>query len=238
MNTELMMQNLTKGDPDAFQQFYDRYSLPVYHYIMDKTGDPERTRQLWRDTFRGLLSMLRCSDPPDLPFLLLTALADRQLDATPAPADHATSKPSPDSGRCAPVSGHEAPPAKHSPSDSGPVASVSEAGPSPLPDDTSPTPGSMLPPQSGPDAVPAPTDAPSPESAVSAASPGNASASARTGARRTGLICLLVVLILVGIFALWTATGYLMALDVLPAYDLGYSWFNRVFFRLFPSSFP
>lgn len=219
MNTELMMQNLTKGDPDAFQQFYDRYSLPVYHYIMDKTGDPERTRQLWRDTFRGLLSMLRCSDPPDLPFLLLTALADRQLEnVRPAPpvTEIAADKPVPD---------RPAPPA-------------APDAPIPAPDvNASPTSGDILPP-SAPTSVPNPVNEPSAASdAVSVLSVHDPAAHT-VADRRAGLIVLLVVLILLGAFALWTATGYLMALDVLPAYDLGYSWFNRVFFRLFPSSFP
>jgi hypothetical protein len=82
MNTELMMQNLAKGDPDAFQQFYNRYSLPIYHYIMARTGDPERARKVWHDMFRGLLPMLRCSDPPDLPFLLLTGLVMGMITGT------------------------------------------------------------------------------------------------------------------------------------------------------------
>jgi hypothetical protein len=206
MNTELMMQNLAKGDPDAFQQFYNRYSLPIYHYIMARTGDPERARKVWHDTFRGLLPMLRCSDPPDLPFLLLTALADRQLDAA-VPADAAADTPSAASDAPSPVSGGTS---------SGPDQSVS----TPAPDGTAASAAG----------APAPGHAPS-------ASSGAAASVDRPG-RRTGLVILLLILILMGIFALWTATGYLMALDVLPAYDLGYSWFNRVFFRLFPSSFP
>ncbi len=236
MNTELMMQNLTKGDPDAFQQFYDRYSLPVYHYIMAKTGDPERTRQLWRDTFRGLLSMLRYSDPPDLPFLLLTALADRQLDATPAPAEHPVDNPSATADRDTSTSGDEPSVSDRSAPESAPVVSASDNAGSAR-SGTVPSSGEE-PPQSVSVSVSDGADTPTPESlAFSAASPDDAASDARIG-RRAGLIVLLLVLILMGVFALWVATGYLMALDVLPAYDLGYSWFNRVFFRLFPSSFP
>ncbi len=158
MDTELL-KNLTSGDPAAFQQFYDLYSLPVYQYILDRTGDPERTRRLWQETFRSLPDLLRSVPQPDPLMLLLTVLADRRIDLLNAMEAFRTSGQAPSTKKAVPR-------------------------------------------------------------------------------RRTGIMVLLVVLILVGVLALWVATGFLMALDVLPAYDWGYSWFNRVFFRLFPSSFP
>ncbi len=159
MDSELL-HNLTNGDPDAFQQFYDRYSLPVYQYILDRTGDADRTHQLWQETFRSLPDLLQHAAQPDPLLLLLTVLADRRIDLQDAIEAFRTSQP---------------------------VATVKK----------------------------------------------------RTAdRRRTGWIILLTALILVGVLALWIATGFLMALDVLPAYDWGYTWFNRVFFRLFPSSFP
>ncbi|MBQ9082324.1 MAG: hypothetical protein IJY28_02360 [Clostridia bacterium] len=159
MDSELL-KNLTSGDPEAFQQFYDQYSLPVYRYILDRTGDAERTHRLWQETFRSLPDLLQNTTQPDPMLLLLTVLADRRIDLLNAIEAFHVSEVVPDSVQ------------------------------------------------------------------------------KRAASRRTGLIILLVGLILVGILALWVATGFLMALDVLPAYDWGYSWFNRVFFRLFPSSFP
>lgn len=83
MDFEKMLNELAQGNRDAFQRFYDRYGLPVYRYILEKTGDPERTRALWKEVFRSLMHRLRNSEEHDLPLLLLTALADVQLASTP-----------------------------------------------------------------------------------------------------------------------------------------------------------
>ena len=80
-NFEQMLDALAQGDRTAFQQFYDQYGLPVYRYLLDKTGDTARTRRLWKDVFRTLMDRMRAEPKPDLPLLLLTALADLQLDA-------------------------------------------------------------------------------------------------------------------------------------------------------------
>ena len=81
MEFEKLLQALVQGDREAFQRFYDGYGLPLYRYILEKTGDPERTRRLWKDVFRALMTHLRKSGSADLPLLLLTALADAQIAA-------------------------------------------------------------------------------------------------------------------------------------------------------------
>lgn len=97
MDFEKMLDELARGDRGAFERFYDRYGLPVYRYILEKTGDPEQTRVLWKNVFRSLMARLRApaagptaAGEPDLPLLLLTALADLQLTA------HPPVKPEPD----------------------------------------------------------------------------------------------------------------------------------------------
>ena len=51
---------------------------------------------------------------------------------------------------------------------------------------------------------------------------------------RRGWVALLIVLIVIGVVALWIGAGFAMTGGILPYFDLGYSWFNRVIFPLFP----
>ena len=184
MDRDVLLNHLKQGDCEAFQQFYDQYGLPAYRYIYEKTGDTERTRTIWKNTFRTLVARLRGCEDPDLPLLWLTALADAQLaggtSATTLPKD---------------------------------TDSMS---------DTS----ADIPPR---DSIHSDRTA-SPEAPAAICSP---EISTADFPRRTGLAVLLIFLIILAAVAVWIGAGFLMTQNVLPSYDLGYSWFNNHIFHLF-----
>lgn len=196
MDTDAWVKDLIRGDPAASQQFYDRYGLPVYRYILEKTGDPDRTRVLWKNTFRALMQRLRSSDAPDLPLLWLTALADVELEQDRAADDTDQSR------RLSRELMND--------------PEVTATGPEPA--------AAAAPPEASPIA---------PAEAAAVAVPAAAPGPAR---RRAALAALLIGLIVVAAAGVWAGAGLLMAQEVLPAYDLGYSWFNRHIFHLFPPS--
>lgn len=224
-NFEQMLDALAQGDRAAFQRFYDQYGLPVYRYLLEKTGDAARTRRLWKDVFRALMDRMRATPQPDLPLLLLTALADLQLNRDP--------------GRESVESQAERLSSEWVDELHTPAAPVPEAA-SPVPDEPAdqPTPEPEEPTAQGSDffAVDAPSYKPEPDSEPDDAdsdAPAPAE-SPRPRTRRTGWIVLLVVLILVVLAALWIGAGFAMSGGMLPYFDLGYSWFNQMIFPLFP----
>lgn len=225
-NFEQMLDALAQGDRAAFQQFYDQYGLPVYRYLLEKTRDAARTRQLWKDVFRALMDRMRATPQPDLPLLLLTALADLQLNRDPA-RESVESQ--------AERLSSEWVDELHTP-----AAPVPEAAP-PVPDEPAnqPTPEPEEFTAQKPDffAVDAPSyePEPDPDPEPDDADPDapTPTESPRPHTRRTGWIVLLVVLILVVLAALWIGAGFAMSGGMLPYFDLGYSWFNQTIFPLF-----
>ena len=233
---EKMLDALAQGDRSAFQQFYDQYGLPVYRYLLEKTGDTERTRRLWKDVFRTLMDRLRAEPRPDLPLLLLTTLADLQLESESGSEtvetqaerlsnewmDELSSSPQPTEQDEPEPPVPEAPPAENLSPD---VDAHETAENTDWPDftaierETSETAAEY-------GDVPSPTmaeaDEPEPEP--------------KPKRGRAGWIILLIILILVVLIALWAGAGFAMTGGLLPYFDLGFSWFNRVFFPLFPLS--
>ena len=80
-----------------------------------------------------------------------------------------------------------------------------------------------------------PYEAPAPSAPEADAPSADApSADAPKPTHRRGWVALLIVLIVIGVVALWIGAGFAMTGGILPYFDLGYSWFNRVIFPLFP----
>ena len=219
---EQMLDALSQGDRTAFRQFYDRYGLPVYRYLLDKTGDPARARRLWKDVFRTLTERMRADDRPDLPLLLLTALADLQLHADACESVETQAERLFSEWMDGLTAAAEVP---EIPETEMPEISDIEAA-APVPDDAA------EPPDAHPSAEPdAPADVQEP--AVPDAPDPDLTAPRRPRSRRW-IVPVLVVSIVIVCGALWVGAGFAMAGGMLPEFDLGYSWFNRTVFHLFP----
>ena len=224
MEFEKLLQALVQGDREAFQRFYDGYGLPLYRYILEKTGDPERTRRLWKDVFRALMTHLRKSGSADLPLLLLTALADAQI-AAEQPCDTVETQAERLSSELLDELQQEVAPTEASVEASvSPVTEPEEDRSASAPLEAEDTPKA--------DAASARTVMPSEEMLDDFV------LQAPVRKKNRGFwVFLLVVLILLAAVLLWGSVGFLMSYGVLPAYDLGYSWFNTQLFPLFPAPF-
>lgn len=230
-NFEQMLDALAQGDRTAFQQFYDQYGLPVYRYLLDKTGDTARTRRLWKDVFRTLMDRMRAEPKPDLPLLLLTALADLQLDADSGRESVETQAERLSTEWVDELSTADAPVESPEP----PAAPVESPEPPAAP---TPEADTIQWPDLSAAAMPYEASVPSePEADAPRADEPPSDAPSADGAKpthRRGWVALLIVLIVIGVAALWIGAGFAMTGGILPYFDLGYSWFNRVIFPLFP----
>jgi RNA polymerase sigma-70 factor (ECF subfamily) len=55
MTDEELMSGFQKGDDNAFEQLYDRYKRPIYHFIFRRLGHVGRAEELTQEVFLGLL---------------------------------------------------------------------------------------------------------------------------------------------------------------------------------------
>jgi RNA polymerase sigma-70 factor (ECF subfamily) len=55
MTDEQLMTAFQGGDDSAFEQLYDRYRKPIFHYLYRRIGDSGRAEELAQEVFMGLV---------------------------------------------------------------------------------------------------------------------------------------------------------------------------------------
>ena len=69
MNETDMVKRAQSGDPEAFEQLYDRFYTPVYTYIYYRVGDQALAEDLTSDVFERMVMKIDNWKPMGKPFI-------------------------------------------------------------------------------------------------------------------------------------------------------------------------
>jgi hypothetical protein len=211
MQLEELVRRIRRGDKEAVKELVSAYGNSVYQRAYERTRDKELAREAARQTFGQFVAIVQQQPEDDGWSLWFGDLIERNIATyTQISTDMRTIESELDSEILSPVSAKSAPPAPGKPefaSKSAPDSDLDQPEPRPR-------------------------------------GKGGAETNVREEIfdepyqkkekrRSGGHGFSVVLLILVSLILLWVVAGVAMTMRWIPAFDLGYSWFNLHVFKLF-----
>lgn len=209
MITNPLQQRINTGDREAFKAVYSEYGRGVYIAALKALGSESAARNVVKQTFLNLhRELLNAADDVDIP-VLIREMTDHELLLMKIVQQHGSldEAPTPD----APIPVSEPAPELFS------ARSAFE-------DQATPARAADLPPLER-------TLAYMQADGAFPREPAPEKPAVRRRKRRGGFGKFLLMLLLLAL--LWALAGVLMDIRIIPAYDLGYHWFNQTIYPLF-----
>ena len=212
MQLEELVRRIRRGDKEAVKELVSAYGNSVYQRAYERTRDKELAREAARQTFGQFVAIVQQQPEDDGWSLWFGDLIERNIATyTQISTDMRTIESELDSEILSPVSAKPIP--------SAPARSDFAAPPAPDSDSARPSETRTR----GKGAV---------ETNVREEifdEPYQKKEKRRSGGHAFSVI----LLILVSLVLLWVVAGVAMTMRWIPAFDLGYSWFNMHVFKLF-----